>query len=255
MAFVRPTTFVAMPVILLLAAACPSPAQSTSTLPEVMPLPDRTPQRPAAPSGKPAPDEPVRTFQTRPSGDEAQGAGERSCEAALDRLQVRYRRIETIDGEGVCGIEAPYHVESIAGVELRPDAALTCQTALALARWIATSVRPAARALGDDIDLARITHASAYACRSRNNSPGEPLSEHALGRAIDVASFSFEGFETIAVTRREGEGNLAEAFQKAVRAGACLHFTTVIGPASDRHHDDHFHLDTRSRSGGFRLCQ
>ena len=132
---------------------------------------------------------------------------------------------------------------------------MTCATALAVTRWVNDTVLPAAEALDDDVRLVRIVHGSTYVCRRRNNQTGGKISEHALGRAIDILSFGFEGRNPIAVVARAGDGNLAESFQRAVRGGACLYFTTVLGPGSDAFHTDHLHLDVLSRKGGYRLCQ
>ena len=88
----------------------------------------------------------------------------------------------------------------------------------------------------------------------RNGSSGK-MSEHAIGNAIDIMSFEFRGRDPVTVAPRAGNGTMDEAFQRAVRGGACLHFTTVLGPGSDASHDGHLHLDIAIRRGGYRLCQ
>ena len=85
--------------------------------------------------------------------------------------------------------------------------------------------------------------------------PDGKLSEHAFGNAIDIMAFGFKDGSQIKVAPREREGSREESFQDAVRATACLHFTTVLGPGSDDAHSNHLHLDVIARSGGFRLCQ
>jgi hypothetical protein len=103
--------------------------------------------------------------------------------------------------------------------------------------------------------LSSISHAATYVCRGRNNRPDAKLSEHAKGAAIDIKGFGFVGHEPVAVMPRAGRGTIEEAFQRAVRGAACLHFTTVIGPGADAFHNDHLHLDLARRSRGYRLCQ
>jgi hypothetical protein len=132
---------------------------------------------------------------------------------------------------------------------------MTCETALALARWVNRVVVPASAALGDDTLLVAIRHGSTYVCRQRNNQETEKISYHALGLAIDVISFAFDGHGPIAVSPRAGDGNLDESFQRAVRGGACLHFATVLGPGTDSFHGNHLHLDIAARNRGYRLCQ
>ena len=38
-------------------------------------------------------------------------------------------------------------------------------------------------------------------------------------------------------------GTQEAAFLREVHAGACQHFTTVLGPGADVFHYNHFHLD------------
>jgi hypothetical protein len=40
-----------------------------------------------------------------------------------------------------------------------------------------------------------------------------------------------------------------------LRESACYHFTTVLGPGSDGHHEAHIHLDLTKRHQGYRMCQ
>lgn len=167
-----------------------------------------------------------------------------------------FDRTEPLRGKNGCGITAPYSVEQvIPGVSLAPNSQLRCETALALARWTDTVVVPAAKALGDRTTLAQINHGSTYVCRRRNNASTGKMSEHAIGNAVDVMSFEFEGHDPIPVSPRAGDGTVEEAFQRAVRGGACLHFTTVLGPGSNASHADHLHLDIIERKRGYRLCE
>jgi hypothetical protein len=179
-----------------------------------------------------------------------------ACEAELGRIGAVFERRDPIAGDEGCGVPQPYNLRQPApGVILKPDTELTCPAALATARWVRDVVQPSVRALGEGVDLAEVTHASTYVCRSRNNQPDAKISEHARGTAIDIAGFDLEGRDPIPVVPRAGKGTIEEAFQTAVRAGACLHFTTVLGPGSDDYHDDHLHLDLAERGSGYRLCQ
>lgn len=179
-----------------------------------------------------------------------------ACEAELTRLGAVFERLDPIEGEGGCGVPQPYDLaEPAPGVELDPGTQMTCPAALATARWVREVVQPAARAFGEGVALSGLTHASTYVCRSRNGQAGAKISEHAAGSAIDISRFDFDGHEPLPIVPRTGKGNIEEAFQRAVRAGACLHFTTVLGPGSDAYHDDHLHLDLAERRGGYRLCQ
>ncbi|AKH99340.1 hypothetical protein IMCC20628_00616 [Hoeflea sp. IMCC20628] len=178
------------------------------------------------------------------------------CETELNTLGVTFEKLDPVIGENGCGINAPYAITEIAkGVALRPATQLRCKTAVALARWIGAVVLPATSAFPDEVHLKAINHGSTYVCRRRNNLPTGKMSEHSIGNAVDVVNFEFEGRKPIGISPRSGDGNMDEAFQRAVRAGACLHFTTVLGPGANASHDDHLHLDIAKRNRGYRLCQ
>lgn len=229
-----------MPAAFLLLGAADLPA--TGPVPEPAPRTDAAPV-PEEKTGKPAPD-PVPPAP----GETALAA----CEAGLAELGVTFERRDPVDGAGNCGLPATYSVTRIApGVRLEPETQMTCATA----RWVAEVVAPAARVFGEEVRLTSLRHASTYVCRNRNGQPDAKISEHALGRAIDIATFEFEGHAPLAVMPQQRRGSAEMAFQRAVRAGACLHFTTVLGPGADDFHDDHIHLDTAQRRGGYRLCQ
>lgn len=180
------------------------------------------------------------------------------CTRALNELGARFTQSAPIlDPDPDCGILRPVTLsQPVPGVALDPPAPLRCDAALALARWIKGTVIPAATRLPEGkAGLSAIEHATSYTCRRRNNAATGKLSEHAFGNAIDIFAFRFGPTETLPVKPRAGDGNLRESFQRAVRAGACLEFTTVLGPGTDAAHAQHLHLDVRQRRGGFRLCQ
>ncbi|VVT10467.1 extensin family protein [Rhizobium sp. EC-SD404] len=205
-------------------------------------------------------EEPVEEEITEPLPPEPEDAAAlRACRAELRGLGAEFTLLDTIEPEGAeqagCGVDTPFAVTSILpGIALEPETQMRCATALALAKWVRGEVLPAARAL-ELGQLTTLNHGSTYVCRPRNNVEEADISEHALGNAIDIMSFTFESGEAITVSPKEGDGDASEAFQKAVGSGACLHFTTVLGPGSDAYHDDHLHLDIAKRSSDYRLCQ
>ena len=174
------------------------------------------------------------------------------CAGDLIALGVIADRIDPIRN-GACGIDAPYKVTGFAGgrIALSQPATLTCAAALETARWLRDHVGPAARVhLGGEVTGVRV--AASYACRTRNSRPGARLSEHALGRAIDVSAIQVSGAGWLVV------GSEAGARQRvllASRRAACGPFKTVLGPGSDAFHDDHFHLDLAQRRRGSVYCK
>ncbi len=90
-----------------------------------------------------------------------------------------------------------------------------------------------------------------YACRTRNSQPGARISEHAKGRAIDIAAFKLHDGNELSVQDDWGKGRRGRVLRR-LHESACGPFGTVLGPKSDRHHQDHFHFDTASyRSGAY----
>ncbi|MFQ6553372.1 extensin family protein [Aestuariibius insulae] len=181
-----------------------------------------------------------------------------ACLADLDNYRTVYETRDAVSdpSDGDCGITRPVMVsEIVPGLTLQPDAMMRCETAVALAEWTARIVLPAAEMMEEKGAVTGIDHGSTYICRRRNNAATGKLSEHSFGNAVDVMGFRFEDGTSLAIEPRADAGTIEEAFQRAVRGGACLSFTTVLGPGTDATHDDHLHLDVKSRKGGYRICQ
>ncbi len=153
-----------------------------------------------------------------------------------------------VTGPGRCGVQDAYVVSEVAGVRLSRPAIMTMRTARALDRWVRNGAVPAIGSRGGG--LVELTVAAHYACRTRNSRPGARLSEHAQGRAIDISSFVLASGQRISVLRG-WRGDNARVLKRMHRA-ACGPFGTVLGPESDRHHQDHFHFDVADyRSGPY----
>ena len=243
-----------MAAILLLSPVIPVLAASDIPIPSRRPAVDNT--------GAARPDAPME--DATPEGPEEEAAAGiqeidesvlQECEQHMRALGIQFTRQKPIQGENGCGVAAPYEISAVADtVAIRPAAIIACETAIALAGWVKAAALPYAEKLPGKPALTGLQNASGYVCRGRNNNPKAKLSEHALGRAIDISAFLFEDGSRITVEPRQRTGRPQEAYQKAVRFAACLHFTTVLGPYSDANHRDHLHLDIAERRGGYRLC-
>ena len=75
---------------------------------------------------------------------------------------------------------------------------------------------------------------TSYECRAQNRQSGAKLSEHAFANALNVMGFEFVNRRSISVTARWDESPEA-MFLSIIRAHACEHFTTVLGPGSETH--------------------
>jgi hypothetical protein len=170
-----------------------------------------------------------------------------ACLKALGGIGARVRVLHDNEAPGRCGMTGPVVLSAIKGVQVTPEAELSCRTALAFATFAATRLFPLAReTLSSPVATVRV--AGAYECRGRNRQTGARLSEHAFGRAIDVRGLVLENGERWRVRPlAAGDDSAGARFQRALRSAACGPFSTVLGPGSDAHHDDHLHLDTKPR--------
>jgi hypothetical protein len=148
-----------------------------------------------------------------------------------------------------CGIAEPVRLREVDGIALSTPATVNCGTARALQTWVQRSVVPGVGRTGGGVRSLRVV--ASYACRTRNNQPGARISEHGRGNAIDIAGIGLaDGSELTVLTgwRDRRQGPILQQLHR----GACGPFGTVLGPNSDRFHQDHFHFDTASyRSGPF----
>ena len=153
--------------------------------------------------------------------------------------------------ENGCGWTNAVHVSNAGGARVAIDK-MTCDTAAALAMWMAHDVQPLARThLAADIKS--VQHMGVYACRNIQGSKALTAfrSQHARANAIDVGSFVLSDGRTISVAKH-WKGDSSEAkFLHAIHARACRYFRVALGPEYNAAHGNHFHLDR----GAFRTCR
>ncbi|MCG6901323.1 MAG: extensin family protein [Rhodobacter sp.] len=146
-----------------------------------------------------------------------------------------------------CGVSAPVKITSIDGVALTQPATVNCDTARALKKWVKNTVKPTVGKLGGGVVSLRVV--AHYSCRTRNNQPGAKISEHGRGNAIDIAAINLKNGVSLAVLKGWRDKTQGPILKK-VHARACGTFGTVLGPNSDRFHQDHLHLDVARHRGG-----
>ena len=170
--------------------------------------------------------------------------------ALCGRRSIRGETLSRIPGKlRGCGVKRPVRVSSVAGVALSRPAIMDCQTAKALETWLSKGVKPVVGRLGGGVAGLRVI--ADYSCRTRNSVPGAKISEHGKGRAIDIAAISLKNGAVLDVLRGWNDATQGKLLRRIHRA-ACGPFGTVLGPNADRHHRNHFHLDTaRYRSGSY----
>ncbi|WP_417769664.1 extensin family protein [Stappia sp.] len=207
------------------------------------PLPVPRPPQPAGAGMAGTPVLPSPPMQNAPaSGTQAGG-----CLVALGAAGADFEVVPPIETDTACGIEDAVIVRRIGDTNLLPPATLSCDTALRLTRFTRSVILPETRRLAS-AGLRDILIAASYDCRGRNRVPGARLSEHSFGRAVDIRGLHLSDGSEFAVTPRAAADLSTHArLQRSLRQAACGPFTTVLGPGSDAHHDDHFHFDSKPR--------
>jgi hypothetical protein len=171
---------------------------------------------------------------------------DRECLAELTRLGVQYQvEPQPSSTSRACRVQNPILVTA-ATVPFSRPATASCAFVLAFDRFEREVVRPLAkREFGHD--LKTIVHFGAYSCRSTHSGRE---SEHAVGRAMDIAGFELSDGTMISVKEDWSKRGRGRDFLRAVASQACHYFNEVLDPDSDRDHLDHIHLDV----GRYKLC-
>jgi hypothetical protein len=163
---------------------------------------------------------------------------------------IRGQQIASIPGKlKGCGVQNPVRITEVDGVRLSMAATVNCTTAKALKKWVSQTVKPSVGRMGGGVTSLRV--AAHYSCRSRNNIPGAKISEHGRGNAIDISAITLKNGTSLTVISGWRDKKQGPVLKK-IHRGACGTFGTVLGPNSDPHHQDHFHLDVANhRSGAY----
>ena len=163
---------------------------------------------------------------------------------------IQGERVGFVPGRiSACGIDDAVRVRSVEGISLTQQPMIDCRTAKAFKQWVNRGVKPAIGSRGGGV--ARLRVAAHYACRTRNNQPGAKVSEHGKGRAIDISGIILRDGSEITVLQGWNTARDGQALRQ-MHGRACGIFGTVLGPESDRFHQDHFHFDTaRHRNGSY----
>jgi hypothetical protein len=162
----------------------------------------------------------------------------------------------SLGGPSACGAINPFKVSAMAGgsVSLQPPALLRCPMIPALDHWMERIVQPAAHHHLKS-RVVELTVAGSFSCRPMNHVHGARLSEHGHANAIDISAFVLDNGNSVSI-KGGWWGALAERnFLRAVHSGSCNVFTTVLGPAYDYAHRDHFHLDLARHTAEGRICK
>jgi hypothetical protein len=164
-----------------------------------------------------------------------------ACLAGLDERHIVYERISMRSNPSGCMIDNPIKLSGALLPWERPGY-LDCQTATVFYGFEAEVLQPLAqRFLGQQIK--RLIGVGTYDCRLQTGGR-TVLSQHGLGRAIDVHGFELADGTKLTVARDWAPRGPRREFLHAVAREACRYFKVVLGPNADKYHQDHLHLDT-----------
>ena len=168
-----------------------------------------------------------------------------SCIAELNAAGASFDPLPDSYGEKGCSKLGTVRLTSLSGdgaqFGVSNVSALKCSTASTFNNWVRFGVDRAARQiLGSGLE--RVETMGTYACR--NVAGTERRSAHARAEAIDVSAFVLNDGRRIVLKSDWHGGSAAEReFLRVVHKSACKRFGTVLGPAYNSAHADHFHLE------------
>jgi hypothetical protein len=142
---------------------------------------------------------------------------------------------------GACAIDDPVRADG-AAIPWSKTAVASCQLVSTMELFERDVVQPAAlRYFGKPV--MRVDHLGAWSCRRQAGWFFPRWSEHATGKAIDVAGFELADGRRVMVADGWRPRGPAHDFLHAVARGACAYFALVLTPNTNGDHRDHLHLD------------
>ncbi len=188
----------------------------------------------APPAPPPAP--PVAIYHPPPTAEEV-------CLDELSERGIVYEMVPMHVAFGRCNLVNGVRVQRLLAAFNTP-ATLSGPMALRLDEFEINVVQMAAQRHFKQ-KVVRIRQIGSYSCRDIART--HRLSEHASGRALDIAGFVLKDGTAISVKDDwAGRGPRAQFLHEVAR-GACSLFSVVLTPDTNADHHEHLHLDIGPR--------
>lgn len=238
--------------------------------PQVVPKPTLkpdVPQLPKAPAVLPPERPHIATLEPAvlptakpPAPDSIHPPDNASCLAALKAKHVDFDSVGQPPGLPSCIVVQPVQLKSVlvngANIQLPDHPILNCAFAVNFVSWLQDLGGPAAIAK-EGSAITQFWTGPGYQCRGRNGDISAKISEHGFGNAVDIERLKFS--DGLMILVHDAPDTTAPGYDvlKAIRASACLRFTTVLGPGSNDAHREHFHFDSgvHGKSGTYKICE
>lgn len=181
------------------------------------------------------------------------------CLSDLKAANVEFLELGSATKEG-CVVEGAVEIDAITSpfgkVSVTGKPTLACLFARQFTTWVRNVGAPLTLAyMGSK--LTTIETGPGLVCRTRYGEPGEKISEHAKGNAIDISAFRLENGQKLSVKEASASTNIDGVLMRTFRATGCGYFTTVLGPGSNGAHEEHLHFDhgLHSNTYNYRICE
>lgn len=167
------------------------------------------------------------------------------CLAQLNQAGAQFTSVNDAYFGNGCSTVGTVQLAALSGDNARLGVSnigpVQCGVGSAFAAWARFGVDRAARQiLGSPLE--RIETFGSYSCRTVAGS--QRMSAHATAGAIDVSAFVLADGRRIVIAQDWNNGTAAEKqFLRTVQQSACRRFDTVLGPAYNAAHHDHFHVE------------
>jgi hypothetical protein len=203
---------------------------------------DSAPTRAGIASGTSAPAARGPALTQRPLATRPEAA---QCLSQLNQAGAQFTPVNDAYFGNGCSTVGTVQLAALSGDNARLGVSnigpVQCGVGSAFAAWARFGVDRAARQiLGSPLE--RIETFGSYSCRTVAGS--QRMSAHATAGAIDISAFVLEDGRRIVISQDWNNGTAQEKqFLRTVQQSACRRFDTVLGPAYNAAHHDHFHVE------------
>jgi hypothetical protein len=181
------------------------------------------------------------------------------CLSDLKAANVQFTTLGNVSKEG-CAVEGAVELDAISSpfgiVSIPGKPTMACVFARQFTTWVRDVAAPLTLAYMNS-KLAAIETGAGFICRTRYDKPGEKMSEHAKGNAIDIAAFRLEDGRRLLVKDASASTQMDGVLMRTYRATGCGYFTTILGPGSNEAHKEHLHFDygLHGDTYNYRICE